>query len=182
MKRYRVDPDLTNIYFSTSTIVEWQCVFKEEKYFQIIIDSLKFCQKQKGLYLLGYVIMLNHVHLLTGNNENTSISNIMRDFRHYTANQIIKNLSEDNEKLILYVFKKAGEKCAKKQQYKVWQDDFHPEAILSEDWLQQKMEYIHYNPVKKGYIEKPEYWKYSSARNWLCDDDSIIEIDRTYLF
>jgi len=83
----------------------------------------------------------------------------MRDFRHYTANQIIKCLIEDNEKLILYIFKKAGEKLAKKQQYKVWQEDFHPEAILSEEWIQQKMEYIHYNPVKKEYIEKPEDWK-----------------------
>jgi len=77
--------------------------------------------------------MLNHVHLLTGHSENDSLSNIMRDFRHYTANQIIKCLIEDNEKLILYIFKKAGEKLAKKQQYKVWQEDFHPEAILSEE-------------------------------------------------
>ena len=126
--------------------------------------------------------MPNHLHLLTGNNENTLLSNIMRDFRHFTSSQIIKYLSNDNERLLLYIFNKAGEKVNKPQQYKIWQDDFHPEAILSEEWLQQKMDYIHYNPVKKGFIEKPENWKYSSARNWINEDDSIIKIDRDQLF
>jgi len=64
MRKYKIDPELTSYYFCTSTIVEWQCVFKEEKYFRIIIDSLNFCREHKGLYLLGYVIMLNHIHLI----------------------------------------------------------------------------------------------------------------------
>ena len=61
MRRFKVNHNETFVYFSTSTITEWQCVFKEEKYFEIVIDSLKYCIDHKGLILVGYVIMLNHL-------------------------------------------------------------------------------------------------------------------------
>lgn len=176
MRRYKIYSD-TTFYFSTCIITQWQCVFKEEKYFQIIIDSLKYCVENKGLYLLGFVIMLNHLHLLTSNKENTNLSNIMRDFKHYTSIKIAEALIEDNEKLFLYIFKKAVEGRSKKINYKVWQDEFHPEAIYTEKWFYQKLEYIHNNPVRKGYVTKPEDWKYSSARNWLLEDDSLIQLN-----
>ncbi len=62
MKHYKIQDD-TNVYFSTCTIVQWQRIFKEEKHFRIIIDSLNYCTENKGLYVIGYVIMLNHLHL-----------------------------------------------------------------------------------------------------------------------
>jgi lipopolysaccharide export system protein LptC len=60
---------------------------------------------------------------------------------------------------------------------KVWQEGYHPKAILSEKMFNQKLEYIHNNPILKGFVEKPEYWKYSSARNYMNDDHSIIKLD-----
>jgi len=66
MKHIHIQKD-TNIYFSTCTIIEWQCVFKDEKYFHIITDSLNYCIDNKGLTVIGYVIMLNHLHLITLN-------------------------------------------------------------------------------------------------------------------
>ena len=72
MKYYRIQND-TNVYFSTCVIVEWQCIFKEEKYFR----------DNKGLNVIGYVIMLNHLHLITYNSEGTTLSDIMRDFKHF---------------------------------------------------------------------------------------------------
>ena len=181
VKKYRIDNELTTIYFSTCTITEWLYVFTDEKYFQIIIDSLKYCMANKGLYLLGYIIMLNHIHLLTSNADDTTLSNIMRDFKHFTSSRIIELLEKENKRLYLYVFKKAAERRSKKQSYKVWQEEYHPIAITSEKWFRQKLEYMHYNPVRKGYVEKPEDWKYSSARNWLLDDDSVIMINREFL-
>ena len=89
MKRYKVYPE-HNLYFTTNTIVSWLNVFTEEKYFRIIIDSLAYCVVNKGLLLLGYVIMPNHDHLLTANTESTNFSDIMRDFKHYTSGQIAR--------------------------------------------------------------------------------------------
>ena len=117
MKRYKVYPE-HNLYFSTATIISWLHVFPEEKYFQIIINSLKFCIANKGLYLLGYVIMPNHIHLLTANVESTSLSDVMRDFKHYTSSQIAKGLESSNNRLFLYIMKKAAAKEHKKQNIK----------------------------------------------------------------
>jgi len=126
--------------------------------------------------------MPNHLHLMVCNDINTSLSDIMRDFKHFTSTKIAEMLIEDNNHLYLHVCKKATEGRTRKQDYKIWQDEFHPIAITSEKWFLQKMEYIHNNPVLKGFVERPEYWKYSSARNWLLDDDSIIKINREIIW
>ena len=87
----------------------------------------------------------------------------------------------DNNRLFFYIFKKAGVRRSKSQKIKIWQDEYHPEAIISMKWFRQKMEYMHLNPVWTGFVEKPEDWKYSSARNWLLNDDSIIDVNREYV-
>ncbi len=177
MRSYRVYPDQTNLYFCTNTIVEWQCIFKEEKYFQIVLDSLKFCQQQKGLILFGFVIMLNHMHLLVSYEENKGLSEIMRDFKRHTSKKIAECLEHDNERLFLYIFRQAAQKRKSTIKYKIWQDDFHPIAIFSDEWFTEKLDYMHNNPVMKGYVEQPEFWKYSSARNWILGDQSLIKMN-----
>ena len=179
MRRFRVYPGY-NTYYSTSTIIAWLPVFTEEKYFQIIIDSLSYCASSKGLYLLGYVIMPTHVHLLTSNAESTNLANIMRDFKHYTCTHIGEELERSNHRLFLAVMRKAASREKKKQRYKVWQDDFHPENIYSEKWFEQKLNYMHRNPVCKGFVVRAEDWKYSSARNWVLCDESVIQLNYQY--
>ncbi len=105
MKHYKVQDD-TNVYFSTCTIVQWQCIFKEEKYFRIIVDSLNYCTENKGLSVIGYVIMLNHLHLISYNTDETKLSNIMRDFKHHTSSEMAKQLEKDNAKLFFYILKR----------------------------------------------------------------------------
>ena len=180
MKKYKIYPETTSCYFSTISITAWLPIFQGDHYFKIIIDSLKFCQSQKGLLIHGYVIMPTHVHLITSNKETHNLSEIMRDFKNYTSKEIKKKLTEDNRIQFLKIFSNAAENL-QKQQYKIWQDGYHPVALLSEKWFNEKMEYMHYNPVQKGFVELPEHWKYSSARNWLKEDDRIIEIDRGFI-
>lgn len=177
MKKYRLYPDQTNLYFCTNTIVEWQCVFKEEKYFEIVLDSLKYCQQYKGLILFAYVIMLNHMHMLISYADGEDLSAIMRDFKRHTSTQIARELEHDNERLLLYVFREAAQRRRRTIKYKIWHDDFHPIAIFSDKWFEEKMDYIHNNPVKKGLVMRPEDWKYSSARNWILDDNSLIDLN-----
>jgi putative transposase len=180
MKRFRVNPQETPYYYSTCTIVDWLPLFQSEKYFQVIIDSLKYCRLYKGLYLLAYVVMPTHFHLVTSNLENTTLSDIMRDLRQFTSKQIRKLLEMDGRTVFLNLFARAAENMAE-QEYKIWTEGFHPIALKSDQWIRQKIDYIHFNPVRKGFVEQPEHWKYSSARNWMLGDDSVIEIDRELL-
>ena len=178
MKRYKVYSEETPFYYSTSTIVNWIPVFQKDNYFQIIIDSLKYCQEHKGLLLHGYVIMPTHIHLLSSHSQIQTLPEIMRDFKHFTSSEIIKSLERENHEYYLSLFRNNASNRSRNQQYKVWKDDYHPIAIKSSKWFLEKLTYMHYNPVRKGFVELPEHWKYSSARNWELDDHSIIEIQK----
>jgi putative transposase len=176
MKHYSIQKD-TLVYFFTCTIVQWQCLFKEVKCFHIVVDSLNCCVEYKRLAVIGYVMMLNHLHLITINSEETTLSNIMRDFKRHTAMEIAKELEIDHARLFLYVFRKAAEEEKKEQAYKIWQDEFHPKAIYAQDFFPQKSEYMRNNPVRKGLVLKPEHWRYNSALTWLHGEEIDIKIN-----
>jgi len=160
--RYRiVEPG--SYYFATSTIVEWIPLFTRKPYFDIIVESLQFCRKNKGLKLYAYVIMDNHVHLLISGDN---LSDIIRDFKRHTAKELIKILKEDGKQWVLSQLKFHKLAYKKDSNYQVWQEGFHPQIVYSDDVLHQKIEYIHDNPVRAGFVEKPEDWLYSSARNY----------------
>ena len=180
MKRYRVSKE-TDFYYSTCTITAWLPVFQDECYFNAIIESLKYCQQHKGLYLIGYVIMPTHLHLVTSNSEHTTLSAIMRDFRHYTSSTVRDLLEADQQHRFLKIFQKAAINLPR-QKYKIWKDDYHPVALTSDEWFFQKMDYLHQNPVRKGFVEFAERWKYSSARNWEQGDNRIIRLDKDVFF
>ena len=101
----------------------------------------------------------------------------MRDFNTHTSREISSLLKEEKKQVGLLEFHKSAEFDGRGNIYKVWKEGFHPITIESEDFFLRKLEYIHDNPVRKGYVEKPEYWKYSSAKNYLNGDHSIIQVE-----
>lgn len=84
-------------YFLTLTVVDWVDVFTRPNYKHIIIDSLRYCQKEKGLILYGWCLMSNHLHLIAQADENNHLSDILRDLKKYTSKQIIKAIIENPE-------------------------------------------------------------------------------------
>jgi len=173
--RYRITPE-SNIYFITSSTHLWVPILFNETLFQIILNSLKYCRQNKGLRLHGYVIMINHVHTIISHESYDQIPNIVRDLKRHTAREIKDYLSDLGDFSQLFWVKIFHGK--ERGQHRIWQAGYHPVAITSRTFFDEKLEYIHNNPVKKGFVEKPEHWKYSSARNYLLEDDSLIEIDR----
>ena len=92
---------------------------------------------------------------------------IVRDFKKYTAKQIIKTIQiepESRREWMLKYFETACENLKRNQKYKVWQDGYHAEILYSTKFLLQKLHYIHNNPVRSGIVEQPEHYLYSSAR------------------
>ena len=177
MNRYKVYDNSYKVYFSTCSIMRWLPVFNSPEYFAVIIDSLKYCQANKGLKLMAYVIMPDHLHMVTSSEEDKSLSDIMRDFKRFTSKAISTLLKKECRIYYLKVFRNYAKLSKEDSIYKVWRDDFYPKVVYSEKFLRQKIDYIHYNPVRKGLVEKPEEWLYSSARNYLLEDNTIIELD-----
>ena len=164
------------MHFLTLTIIEWIDIFTKPKCFKVIIDSLKYCRKNKGLKLYEYVIMTNHIHLIVKAEEGYKLSQIVSDFKKHTTREILKLLEKDNRRYILNLIKNS---FVKKKGYEkqIWQRENYPEVILSEKFLRQKIKYIYNNPVKKEYVKKSEDWLYSSAMNRILDDNNVIEVD-----
>ena len=161
-------------YFLTCSTIGRIDIFTYQEFFEIIIDSLRFCQKEKELRLYGYVIMPNHLHLI--GSHQSDLSAIMRDFKHFTANQIIEKLIEFKKCHTLNLLKFVGERKSR-QKYQVWQHKNYPEWIETEAFFLEKLNYIHNNPVSRGFVELPEHWVYSSARNYILGDSSILRLE-----
>ena len=158
------------IHFVTSTVVDWVDVFTRSRYKQTIIESLIYCQQNKGLVIYGYVIMSNHLHLLVRTKSKYSLVNAMRDFKQFTSRRIIQQIKEEGEsrrKWLLDHFLDAALKNPRIRHYQVWQAGNHPKVCFSEHFTRQKLAYIHMNPVKAGIVYRPEDYVYSSARNYV---------------
>jgi len=176
MSRLSISREKGTLHFITLTTVEWIDIFTKPIYKQIIINSLKYCQKNKGLEIYAFVIMTNHLHLIVSSLlKNISISDILRDFKKFITKGIIKELKNDNRKYISQLLKYYGKKA--KQEYQMRQQGNYPEIIETEKFFLQKLEYIHNNPVKAEIVDKQEVYLYSSARNWILNDHSVIKVN-----
>ena len=168
------------VHFLTFTTIEWIDIFTKPEYFDLIINTFKYCQKNQGLLLYGFVIMTNHLHCMVSAKESCSLEDIAASFKKFTTFQIKKLLEKDNRKYISALIKSSFVK-KKNTAFQIWQRENYPEMIESEKFFLQKLDYIHNNPVKKCYVAKSENWLYSSARNYLLNDNSVIVVNRVDL-
>jgi REP element-mobilizing transposase RayT len=173
---WKIDP-AAGLYFITTTIVEWQYIFTSNPYFEILINSLKYCLEKKKLHLHGFVMMPNHAHYIVSVEQDKHLSDVMRDFNTRTSREITRLLKEEQRSQGLLIFREAAKREGRGNQFKVWQEGFHPIAIETGKFFFQKLNYLHNNPVRKGFVEKPEHWRHSSARNYFLGGHSVIEVE-----
>jgi len=162
-------------HFMTCTVLHWIPVFTRTESISIIIDSLQYLQNE-GMKLHAYVILENHMHLIA---QSDQLDHDIARFKSHTAKKLIQYLSDNKVTNILdqLAFYKKAHKSDQSVQF--WQEGVHPEWIQNEEIMRQKIEYIHQNPVKRGYVDLPEHWRYSSARNYL-DMEGMLEVDRRW--
>ena len=169
-------------FFITLTTIGWIDVFTRLNQKHVIVNSIAYCQKHKGLELYAYCIMSSHIHLLCKATNEIILSDIIRDLKTFTSKQILKNIlefPESRREWMLPLFAKACEHLKRKQQYKVWQDGYHAEIVHSNWFIKQKVDYIHHNPVVEKIVTLPEDYYFSSARNYagLENDLDVILLD-----
>lgn len=167
------------LYFVSFATVYWIDVFTRQSYFDILIDSINYCKKEKGLELYGYCFMSNHIHLIFRSSKGDP-SGLLRDFKKYTSKKILvaieNNPQESRKEWMLWMFEKAGSENATVSKRQFWQQHNKPIELWSPSVIKQKLDYIHNNPVASGFVINAEDWKYSSAVN-LNDEVGVLEID-----
>ena len=150
-------------YFITCTVVGWLPIFTRPEAFGVILDSWRYLQRERGLMLFGYVILENHLHWIVSAPD---LSRVMQSFKSFTAKRIVELLRRHGAHVLLRQLRalKLGHKT--ESEYQVWQEGNQPKQIQDTDMMWQKLEYIHDNPVKRGYVDDPLHWRHSSARNY----------------
>ena len=180
---YRIE-DQYATHFLTPTIVDWVDVFTRKNYRDIVISSLAYCVKEKGLVVYSYVIMTNHLHLLVRSAPG-KLSDTIRDFKKYTAGailELIRNKAEPESRRewMLHRFEWNAAQNQRSSDSQLWTHENHAEAIISEKFFNQKLKYIHENPVRAGWVEQPEDYVYSSAKTVLLGTPGPIPISDWY--
>ena len=163
--------DQHGLNFLTCTVCGWVDIFNRAEYRDIILESWKYCRENKGLQIWGYVIMSNHIHMIANTKEPYKLEAVMRDFKAYTARQIIDHLldsskPESRREWLLHMLRFFAHHHKGRQEHQLWQHDNHPIELYSEKVTIQKLRYIHNNPLRAKMVRKPEDWVYSSASNY----------------
>ena len=150
------------VYFVTFTVHQWVDVFTRQCYVDILLDSIKFCQENKGLQVYAWVVMSNHCHLIIGSNK-TLLSDIIRDLKKHTSKTIIESITENEKesrkRWMLWLLKKDDHIW-------FWEEGYHGEEVFSQAFFDSKLNYIHMNPVRAGLVEKEEEYLNSSCADY----------------
>jgi REP element-mobilizing transposase RayT len=160
--------DQNAIYFLTFTVVDWIDVFTRSGYKMVIADSLNYCIENKGLEVFAWCLMSNHLHLVCRALDEKKMSDIVRDFKKYTAKAILGKIQKEPESRrdwMLYRFEFTGKFDNRISKYRFWQDTNHAIQLDNNEMIDQKINYTHDNPVRAMVVHRQEDYLYSSA----CD-------------
>ena len=154
------------IEFFTATCLNWQNLLQPNEHKQIIIDSLTFLVKDKRIWLYGYVIMPNHVHLLWCKQSDWLNKNVQQHFNKYTAQQLKFSIIRNSDNINNYRSNQGD------REYQFWERRPHKATMYNRKVLEEKLDYIHNNPVKADLCDLPENYIYSSAKYYLLNEEN----------
>ena len=174
---YNIRKDKT--YFMTMTVVDWIDLFTRVNQKQLIVDSLNYCQENKGLNIFGWCLMPSHLHLIANTKIPFDLDLVVRDFKRHTSKNavlLIENEVESRREWLLDKFAYAGKIHPQNRNHKVWQDKNHAIELYTEQVTWQKLNYIHRNPVVDKIVYNEQDYLFSSARNYY-GLPNVLEID-----
>ncbi|MFN8441456.1 MAG: transposase [Caldilineaceae bacterium] len=163
-------------HFLTGTTVNWTPVFSSKAIAEILLGSMRFLQNEERWIIYAYVILENHIHWIASSPD---LSQSVASFKSFTAKRIIEFLEERNAVHVLHQLQFFKLLHKTDRTYQLWQEGSHPEMIQGDAMMRQKIEYIHNNPVMRGYVDLPVHWRHSSARNY-AGMEGVLEVTTTW--
>ncbi|NLZ94962.1 MAG: transposase [Bacteroidales bacterium] len=168
------------LYFVSFAVVEWLDVFTQNLYKDILVESLSFCQQNKGMEIVAWCIMTDHVHLIFRSIKEQRPELLLGDFKRFTSKAIIKTIKENPQEsrkdFLLEHFRKAAKQSSNVKNYQFWQHDNKPIELWSNSVIQEKIDYIHQNPVEEELVFRPEDYLYSSAVDYAGEKGLLKDI------
>jgi len=178
--RYQMS-DKQGCYFVTFTVIHWIDIFSRKDYRDIIVSSLNYCIANKGLVVYAWVIMSNHIHLVITTKGSEDISGIIRDFKKHTSKQVstaIQAINESRREWLLNAMSKEAKRIGRATYYKLWKDDNHAVNIDGiRIKLDERLNYVHENPVRNGWVSNAWDYVYSSAKDYQINKKGLVNIE-----
>jgi REP element-mobilizing transposase RayT len=173
-ERYRITDD-AHVYFVTYSIVEWLPVFVSEHACRIVTDSLNFCHEKKHLRTNAFVIMPTHMHAIVFDAafDNERLQRSLADFRKFTGRSLSDYCAGHTPKCFLETLRASS---TADRERRFWQPSRHPEAIQTERFWTQKLDYLHENPCRKGLVTRAAFWRFSSAAYYVSDAQEACDV------
>jgi putative transposase len=172
MTRYRIVQEHA-LYFVTFSVAEWLPIFIDEESCRIVTDSFNFCHEHKCLRTNAYVIMPTHLHAIVfdADFEGERLNRTLADLRKYTGQQLTGFCLAHMPSCFGTTLRRAA---GEDRKHRLWQGGTHPEAIYTQHFWREKVDYIHANPIQKGLVTEAHHWRYSSAAYWLEGGESDV--------
>lgn len=167
------------LFFVSFATVNWIDVFVRDEYNMVLIDSLNYSRKNLGMEVFCYCIMPSHVHLIFRAKDNNP-SHLLGRYKEYTSKALVKAIAENPQESrtewLLWMFERAASKSSNVKGKQFWQHHNKPIELWSSHVIDQKLAYVHQNPVDAGFVNESEHWKYSSAVDY-SGGKGLLEID-----
>ena len=162
--------DFGEVYFWTDTIKDWKKLLNPDKYKEIIISSWQDLVSRGLIVVYGFVIMPNHIHVVWEMKEPNGKESPQASFNKYTSHAILKDLKINHLDVLPYFKVDDPER-----RYRIWQRD--PLAVLMDSRVkvEQKIHYMHTNPLHERWnlADRPENYFWSSARFYEVGTDEF---------
>ena len=157
------------VYFWTATINNWNHLLKEDKYKEVIIQSLRTLSERGLMDVFALVIMPNHIHLILRTNALNGKETAQASFLKFTAHEFKKMLTDSPVELAKYGV------VAHNKKYEFWQRDSLAIHLYSRHVMLQKLNYIHLNPLAPHWnlVNDPSKYHYSSAKYYEMNEKNF---------
>lgn len=175
--RWRPDFDPNNLYFVTTTAAERAHIFRQDAVRRILVDSLHYICLMNRVALYGFVIMPNHVHLVIQCPPDCPPKDWTRAFKSGASQLIVRMYQVEGNQRALDALRQLVTR-PNKQEYKVWEDGYLAKDVLTPAFLEEKLAYVHNNPVQPHWrlADAPEEYAWSSARFYLRGEPALVPV------
>jgi len=148
------------VQFFTASILKWIPLLNSNKHKQVIVDSLEYMVSNKRCEVYAFVIMPNHIHLIWRMSEGYKLAHVQRDFLKFTAQQLRFRMIDSQSGLLPNFQVDKNDR-----KYQIWQRKPLSVDLYSREVIEQKLDYIHANPVQGKWALVDEFteYEYSSA-------------------
>jgi putative transposase len=154
LKRYQQS---TQSHFVTFSCYRRQPRLRDDLIRNIFVESLERTRRSYGFRVYGYVVMPEHVHLLVSETEVKVLAKAIQALKIAVARRALHYRRADGATF--------------------WQKRYYDHNVRTDESFLEKLRYLHRNPVKRGLVQKPEDWKWSSFRHYMSAEDGAVEIE-----